>query len=232
MKKEALIEQEYGCLDYGIIEKQTAELKSNKKKEEDNSIEEESIQVENEVKNMKLDEELTSNERESNKKMEEDEKVNETKEQIEKNTVKETVHMEEPLMRYKNRNRVDSIYTMWDISAEVRAAQVRKCLQFYGRIRFIGWKNCGTSKAAIFSVEFKNEKRKAMLDQAWSVHFEEGKTCRVTPGTFAREVLEKRALYKAIVKNIPMTAIEVLLLRQLKAVKAKAVYILVNRNRN
>ena len=45
-------------------------------------------------------------------------------------------------------------------------------------------------------------------------------------------MLKKRALYKAIVRNIPMTAIEVLLLRQLKAVKAKAVYISVNRNRN
>jgi len=126
----------------------------------------------------------------------------------------------------------DNIYTMWDIPVDVRPARVRKCLQFYGRIRFIQWKTCGNSKAAMFTVEFRNENRKSMLDQAWSVHFKKDKICRVTPGTFAREVLESRATHKAIIKNVPTTAIDVLLLRQLKVVKAKAVYISVNRNKN
>src|SRR6185436_3096543 len=39
VNKESLLEQVCGCIDYGIIEKQTAKLKLNTKKEKDNIVE-------------------------------------------------------------------------------------------------------------------------------------------------------------------------------------------------
>ena len=60
----------------------------------------------------------------------------------------------------------------------------------------------------------------------------ERKTCRVTPGSFERGILEERASFKAVIKNVPTTAVEVLLLRQLRVVNAKAVYISHNKNQN
>ena len=123
-------------------------------------------------------------------------------------------------------------HTIWDIPLKAYLAQVRRCLHFYGKTKFVQWKPFGKSKALEFSIKFWSEKRMREFKKAWTIHFVEGKTCRVTPGSFEREILEERASFKAVIKNVPTTAVEVLLLRQLRVVNAKAVYISHNKNQN
>src|SRR5260363_106939 len=81
-------------------------------------------------------------------------------------------------------------------------------------------------------MEFKNEKREKELENAWAVHFENGKMIRLTKRYFDAETLAERSRYKLIAKNIPKWAIESVLLRQLRCINTKVVYISSNSNRN
>src|SRR5260363_82254 len=120
---------------------------------------------------------------------------------------------------------------IWDIPLEASPRRVRRCLHFYGKAKFLQWRTQGTKKAAVFEIKFKNRKRGNNLKEAWSIHFEEEKMLRVSEGIFEEGVLAERCKYKAIAENLPKSAIESILLTQLRQVQAKSVYILYNRNK-
>ena len=122
--------------------------------------------------------------------------------------------------------------TLWDIPNETRANQIRKCLSFYGRAIVKRFMSNGKTKAAQIELTFRNPKRKVELQNSWAVHFVNGKMLRVTGGLLDKETLVERSKYKSIIKNLPKTAIETSLLRQLRNIKAKAVYISTNSNGN
>ena len=66
----------------------------------------------------------------------------------------------------------------------------------------------------------------------WAIHLEKDKMSRLTQGRFDAEVLQERSKHKAIIRDVPKSAIETAFLRQIKGTKAKAIYISKNRNGN
>jgi len=88
------------------------------------------------------------------------------------------------------------------------------------------------TKAALIQITGWNQKRLDPLATSWSVHFENGSMCRITPGRFDSEVLEERRKYKAALRDIPKSALESTLLRQLRPLRVKAVFIPNNSNGN
>jgi len=132
----------------------------------------------------------------------------------------------------RTRERVRKNLTLWDIPNGTPARQIRKNLSYYGRVTVKGFMANGKSKAAYVEIEFKNEKRRADLENAWAVHFELGKMVRITQGHYDAESLVERSKHKLILKNVPKAAIETTLLRQLRCINTKAVYISTNRNGN
>ena len=56
--------------------------------------------------------------------------------------------------------------------------------------------------------------------------------CRITSGRFDSEVLEERRKYKAALQDISKSALESMLLRQLRLLRVKAVFISNNSNGN
>ncbi|CAG8785054.1 41486_t:CDS:2, partial [Gigaspora margarita] len=87
-------------------------------------------------------------------------------------------------------------------------------------------------KTLEFLIKFYSKSREQIFKQAWTIHFDEERTCLVTLGSFNQELLEKRAEHKAILRNVLTLAIEVLLLHQLIVANAKAVYISHNSNKH
>ena len=55
---------------------------------------------------------------------------------------------------------------------------------------------------------------------------------RLTQAKFDTETLQERSKFKAILREVPKSAVETALLRQLKETNAKAVYISKNKNGN
>ena len=223
-----LLEQECGQQDYGTTELQT-KLNSKAEKIEN---------VRTSTKPQPKTEEVTKEKKKAEQEMEH-KSCKEEAGLIEKEeTARNSTGISKDRMQFVKKavdnadEEMTEIFTIWDIPAEVSTPRVKRCLYYFGRTNVLQWKLQGKNKALVFSISFWNEHRRQVLSQAWAVHFEEGKTCRITPGSFAKEILEKRAAHKAVVKNIPKTAVETLLLRQLKVVKAKAVYISFNTNRN
>ena len=122
--------------------------------------------------------------------------------------------------------------TIWDIPNEARANQIRRCFSYFGKAMILGFMAGGKSKAAYISLKPRDEKKKAILQSAWAIHFEEGKMSRLTQAKYDTETLQKRSSFKAILKEIPKSATESALLRQLRVINTKAVYISKNRNGN
>ena len=73
---------------------------------------------------------------------------------------------------------------------------------------------------------------KEKLKNLWAIEVEEGRLARISIGNMELNALKKREQYRAIIKNIPSSAMECLLLRQLKKIFAKNVHIRRNSNRN
>ncbi|CAG8753916.1 14783_t:CDS:2, partial [Gigaspora margarita] len=87
-------------------------------------------------------------------------------------------------------------------------------------------------KKEISPIMANNQIKLEALQNAWALHYEEGKLCRVTLEKFNSDLLQERNIHKAILQNIPRTALESGLLRQFKYYKAKTVFIPNNRNGN
>ncbi|CAG8853868.1 12316_t:CDS:1, partial [Gigaspora margarita] len=90
----------------------------------------------------------------------------------------------------------------------------------------------GKFNAALIEIETKNLRRRKELIVAWAIYFEEGKMIKVTQKEFDKETLIEHSKNKMIVKNVSKIVAEATLLRQLKSINAKAVYISLNRNGN
>ena len=77
-----------------------------------------------------------------------------------------------------------------------------------------------------------SEQREKFLKEGGSIHLEQGKTYRTTPGKFDIAEIEARNNYKGTISNIPTSAYDSLLLYQLKKYRVQAVHIPYNRNGN
>jgi hypothetical protein len=122
--------------------------------------------------------------------------------------------------------------TIWDLPKDAKYGRVTRCLSFYGKTRILEWRMLKKTKAALVQITGWSQKRIDLLASSWSVHFEKGSMCRITPGRFDSEVLEKRRKYKAALRDIPKSALESMLLRQLRPLRVKAVFIPNNSNGN
>ena len=133
---------------------------------------------------------------------------------------------------YEKKRNLELYITIWDLPFSANTARVRRCLNQYGKTEVKEWCNLKNSKAAYVKIVCRNEEQKRNLQNAWAIHFEEGKTSRFTPDRFDAEKLKDRKEYRLVLKNIPNSAPEAVLLRQLRRFKAKMVFILKNRNNN
>ena len=83
--------------------------------------------------------------------------------------------------KYKEKKKPKKInLTMWDIPNETRATQVRRCFSYFGKATVLGYMAGGKSKAAYISLVPRDEKKKEVLQSAWSTHFEDRKISRLT----------------------------------------------------
>ena len=57
-----------------------------------------------------------------------------------------------------------------------------------------------------------SDKKEMSLKDNWSVHLDQGKTYRITPGRFDNSILEERNKFKSTIYNIPKIALDSLLL--------------------
>ncbi|CAG8754470.1 6816_t:CDS:10, partial [Gigaspora margarita] len=96
----------------------------------------------------------------------------------------------------------------------------------------VGYQRIRNNKVACIKIQCKDHLRLEALKNSWALHYEAGKLCQVTPEKFNADLLQKRNIYKATLQNIPRTALEFSLLKQLKYHKAKLVFISNNKNRN
>ncbi|RIB24886.1 hypothetical protein C2G38_2167363 [Gigaspora rosea] len=88
------------------------------------------------------------------------------------------------------------------------------------------------TKAVFLELWPKNTNRRELLQKSWGLHYENGKMTRMTHRRFDKETLLDRNKFKVITKNLPTSVVETVLLRQLKGIKAKVVYISSNNNGN
>ncbi|CAG8797064.1 9331_t:CDS:1, partial [Gigaspora rosea] len=70
--------------------------------------------------------------------------------------------------------------------------------------------------------------KRKIVKENWSLHLDYSKTYRTTSGKFNIAKLEKRNRYRGTISNIPTTAYDSLLLRQLKKYNVQVVHILNN----
>ena len=123
-------------------------------------------------------------------------------------------------------------FTLWDLSLETSAEEIKNYLKFFGTATIISWQHFNRTKAAHIRIYINIKTRENSLKENWSLHLSQGKTYRTTPGIFDHKKLEERSKYKATIYNVSNTALDSLLLRQLKDHKVQAVHILSNRHGN
>ncbi|CAG8803513.1 16663_t:CDS:2 [Gigaspora margarita] len=117
-----------------------------------------------------------------------------------------------------------TIYTLWDLPRLFNNGQVKRLIRRYGKVPEIRW-TCGKfSKQAHIILSKKNEKSKKMLEDSWVLPIEKRLT-RITVGDNQKEDLKIRKQYKLTLYGLLGNTAEVLLLRQVRHLKAKAVYI-------
>ena len=114
----------------------------------------------------------------------------------------------------------------------MKALTIKLYLNFFGTATIMAWQQNFRTKAAYVKILPNSEQRGKLLKESWSVYLELGKTYRTTPGKFDIAEIELRNTFRTIITNIPTTAYDSLLLRQLKKYKVQAVHILSNRNGN
>ena len=122
--------------------------------------------------------------------------------------------------------------TLWDLPADSRFAMIRRCFNHFGRVISTEWKDFNKTRAVFIHIQCRNKEKKENLQSLWSLHYEEGRLCRLTPGKFDAELLKKRKEHRAILRGLPHIALEAALLRQLGRMKAKMVFIPKNSNGN
>ena len=123
-------------------------------------------------------------------------------------------------------------FTIWDLPKEMRAGEIKNFLSYFGTASILAWQQYPKTKAAYIKIATNLEKRENSLRDNWSVQLNQGKTYRTTPGRFDSTMLEDRNKYKCTIYNVPRTALDSLLLRQLKKYNVQAVHTLCNRNGN
>ena len=160
---------------------------------------------------------------------------NQSQEITDKNDIYNSIWAPEESKEYKRETnkRPEKInITVWDIPNETRANQIRRYLGYYGKATVLSFMANGKNKAAFIAIEPRDERKKELLQSMWAIHLEKSKMSRLTQGRFDAEVLQERSKHKAIIRDVPKSAIETAFLRQIKGTKAKAVYISKNRNGN
>ncbi|CAG8817442.1 27361_t:CDS:2, partial [Gigaspora margarita] len=122
-------------------------------------------------------------------------------------------------------------YTLWDLPQLFNNGQVKRLIERYGKVQEICWTCEKFSKQAHITLSEKNEKSKKMLKDSWVLPIGKGLT-RITVGNNQEEDLKIRKQHKLTLYSLPRNIAEVLLLRQVRHLKTKAVYIPVNANFN
>src|SRR5260363_411284 len=122
--------------------------------------------------------------------------------------------------------------TIWNLPLEARAGQIKRNLSFYRKVIVKEFLVSKRLKAAFIELWPKNARREEFLESSWGIHYENGKMVQLTQEKFDKDTLWERNKFKAIVRNVPTTTVETALLRQLKGVNARVVYISSNRNWN
>ena len=72
----------------------------------------------------------------------------------------------------------------------------QRCFSYFGKAIVLGFMTGGKSKATYISLVPKDEKKKELLQSAWSTHFEDGKMSRLTQAKFDTETLQERSKFK------------------------------------
>ena len=122
--------------------------------------------------------------------------------------------------------------TMWDLPLTANRARINRCMKYHGTTEIVEWHTEIDRKAAYMKIKCKNEEKKRLLKNVWAMHYESGKTVRITTGRFDTEELLNRKEFRLILREVPHKATEVTLLRQFINIKIKMVHIPNNRNGN
>ncbi|CAG8730043.1 31833_t:CDS:2 [Gigaspora margarita] len=122
-------------------------------------------------------------------------------------------------------------YTLWNLPRLFNNGQVKRLMGRYAKVQEICWTCEKFSKQAHIILSKKNEKSKKMLEDSWVLPIEKRLT-RITVGDNQEEDLEIRKQHRLTLHGLPGNTAEVLLLYQVRHLKAKAVYIPVNANFN
>ncbi|CAG8794777.1 31903_t:CDS:2, partial [Gigaspora margarita] len=95
------------------------------------------------------------------------------------------------LLIRKSQNDLDYYFILWDISLNVYSNKIKRCLNFYSKAEIIKTQNIGKFRAMFIKIKANNLARLLALQKAWSIHFEERKLLRITPGEFDKAILNK-----------------------------------------
>lgn len=246
-KKIAITLTETGTIDYGNEEIQeqikntiteAREKKEGKKDESEPNREEEEMRPSIEKEEYQIKQGLESSIHAPQNKVQQNE-VNRDKEEIIKK-IKVNKDMttrdkgkeagQERLKEHKGEGY--QTFVLWDLPQDYSKYQISKLVERYGRIVKIDWKRMSRGKIAKILLECKTKEDQKKLEETWSIPLELGTTTRVSYGEEAYNIKENRREHKAIIRGVPTNAKEVLLLRQLAKIDARAVHIPFNSNYN
>ncbi|RIB08795.1 hypothetical protein C2G38_2210699 [Gigaspora rosea] len=124
------------------------------------------------------------------------------------------------------------IFTLWNISLDVHAYKIKDWLSYYGKTTIKRVNYLEKTKAVVIRINSLADSKLKALKTSWAIQSENGKTLRTTPGEFNENILKERREHKVSISNLPRTATESALVRQLRFIRAKAVYISSNSNSN
>lgn len=199
------------------------------------------------AKQIKSIRELTGEKREVERKAEREEQVAERSKDKEysktiRSSLDESIHAqknytkEEENNKKKERKELEekkSInITLWDLPGWYSSGQVRRLLSHLGQSNRISFTETRQGKRAVVNLQVEDDSQEREITNTWALGLENGKLTRLTPGILDFLLLNERRKYSSTLSNIPPNASETLILRAVKSLGAKAVYIPYNSNWN
>jgi hypothetical protein len=132
----------------------------------------------------------------------------------------------------KGKNKDFIWVTLWDLPLGYSNQEIKRLVKNFGSAEEIRTQRRNYYQVAEVKIFINSEEQERKIKTNWVLGLENGKLTRLTLGMINAEDLKEREGFRAILTNIPSSALETLLLRSLQATGAKAVYIPYNSNRN
>ncbi|CAG8452075.1 13532_t:CDS:2, partial [Gigaspora rosea] len=204
-----LVEHECGQTDYGLLEKLIAESSSKKEKPHEFRINYKGKTKEDKRQEVGVEEKNRKNEN------------------------CQEVEMQREMVPIESGNvALSKNFNAGDIPLDLPRVMIKKLTERFGKTEILKVERRNRKAEAVVKINFENEEKRQCLEQTWMIPSRAGYMSRITKGVHNPEELKSRKRFRAIIKGLPRTAKEILLLRQLAHTKAKGVFIPPNKNGN